>query len=118
MLKRLIAQDPTLSAILITALVMIPALFAFAVVGWLGVGLLGLVGLMIAVRFDMTEDAPAGDVTRQRYVYEAQVRERPQRNPLQVAAEARSREHLLRVLYTIFGTLAVAGMGLGALTFL
>ena len=118
MLKWLADQGPTFNAVLITTLTMIPVLFAFGLAGWPGVSVLGLTGLMIAVRFDMTEDAAAGDFTRQPYVYEAQVQERARRNPLQAAAEARSRAGVLSVVYLVFGTVAGLGMSLTALTLL
>ncbi len=111
MWKWLVAQGPTFNAALITALTMIPTLLAFSVLGWLGVGLLGVIGLLIAVKFDLHEDAVAGDMTRMTKVYREQLAERARRNPQEVAAEARARAQVLQVVRLIFGALAATGFG-------
>ncbi len=111
MWKWLVAQGPTFNAALITALTLILALLAFSILGWLGVGLLGVLGLLVAVKFDLNEDAVAGDMTRMNKVYREQLAERARRNPQQVAAEAQARAQVLRVVRLIFGALAATGFG-------
>ena len=111
MWKWLVAQGPTFNAALITALTMIPALLAFSMLGWLGVGLLGVMGLLIAVKVDLYEDGVAGDMTRMNTVYREQLAERARRDPQQVALEARARARVLQVVRLIFGALAAAGFG-------
>ena len=111
MWKWLVAQGPTFNAALITVVTMIPALLAFSILDWLGVGLLGVIGLLIAVKVDLHEDAVAGDMTRMSMVYREQLAERARRDPQQVAADAQARARVLQVVRLIFGALAVAGFG-------
>ena len=118
MWKWLVAQGPTFNAALITALTMIPALLAFSILDWLGVGLLGVIGLLIAVKADLNEDAVAGDMTRMNTVYREQLAERARRDPQQVAAEAQARARVLQVVRLIFGALAVTGFGVYLLSIL
>lgn len=118
MWKWLVAQGPAFNAALITALTMIPTLLAFSILGWLGVGLLGVIGLSVAVKVDLHEDAVAGDMTRMNKVYREQLAERARRSPNQVAAEAQARARVLKVARLIFGALAVTGFGVSTISLL
>ncbi|MDJ0937338.1 MAG: hypothetical protein QNI93_18295 [Kiloniellales bacterium] len=118
MWKWLVAQGPAFNAALITALTMIPTLLAFSILGWLGVGLLGVLGLLVAVKVDLNEDAVAGDMTRMNKVYREQLAERARRNPNQVAAEALARGRVLKVVRLVFGALTATGFGVYAISLL
>ncbi|MDJ0949363.1 MAG: hypothetical protein QNJ94_10615 [Alphaproteobacteria bacterium] len=112
MWKWIVAQGPTFQALLITALAAVAAALAFSVMGWIGVGLLGLAGLIVAVRIDLTEDKVAGDMTLGSTAYVRQVEELARRDPRQRAAEAATRDIALTVLKTVAGILAAIGLGL------
>ena len=118
MWKWLVTQGPAFNAALITALTMIPTLLAFSILGWLGVGLLGVIGLSIAVKVELHEDAVAGDMTRMNKVYREQLAERARRNPNQVAAEALARARVLKVVRLVFGALTATGFGIYAISLL
>ena len=91
MWKWIVAQGPTFQALLITAVAAVAAALAFSVLGWIGVGLLGLAGLLVAVRVDLTEDSVAGDMTRGAHVFEKQVQELARQDPRKRAAAAATR---------------------------
>ena len=63
------------------------------------------------VKVDLHEDAVAGDMTRMNKVYREQLAERARRNPKEVAAEARARGRVLKIVRLVFGALAVTGFG-------
>ncbi len=112
MLKWIAAQGPTFQALLIVAVSAVAAALAFSVLGWIGVGLLGLAGLLIAVRVDLTADTVAGDLRGSSHLYARQVQELARKDPRKKAAEAAARHTALTVLRTVAGVIAAMGMGM------
>ena len=94
------------------------ATFAFSYVGWLGVGLVGMAGLVITTRLDlfgghaMPEIGPGHNpVTR--YAQQLE-RERTQSSPEQKMAAAAQRVKHKRILYAVnTGLIAMTAFGLG-----
>ena len=109
MFKWLSAQGPTFNAILITALAVIAGVFAFSFVGWLGVALLGLVGLFLAVRIDLNKDSVDGDMTMGGAGYTKQVEEMAKRDPRERQTESASRAKAVAVLKGVGIALFVFG---------
>ena len=95
------------------------AAILFAAVGWLGIGLLGLVGLLVSTRLDLhgghaVPDMGQGSSTVQ--IYAKQLKERDAAtSPVEKMAAAAERAKRARVLYavnTVFIAMIAFGFGL------
>ncbi len=109
-------HDKTLVIAVVIALLgtVLAARVAFAYVGWLGVGLAGLLGLLISVRLDATGGAASASIPTSHGVssFARQLDERKRLNPEQMLAETARTSHRKRALYLV-NTCCLAMMGLG-----
>ena len=76
----------------------LPAYFAYEAVGWIGIGVLGLVIAFISVRVELEHDAPIGG-TRDAAVYGAMLREREQMDGAGRAAKETEKTSNLRTTF-------------------
>jgi len=74
------------------------SLFAYEAVGWIGIGVLGLVIAFISVRVELEHDAPIGG-TRDAAVYGAMLREREQMDGAGRAAKETEKTSNLRTTF-------------------
>ncbi|MFQ5775382.1 MAG: hypothetical protein ACE5GS_12750 [Kiloniellaceae bacterium] len=95
------------------------ALVAFSQVGWLGIGLVGLVGLLISVRLDLHGGRAVADISHGSSgvrMYARQLAEEESRSsPEQKMAAAEERAKRSRVLYlinTVWIAMIAFGFGL------
>jgi hypothetical protein len=108
-LKWLSEQNPTYVAVLSTAIVVVLVFLAANFIGWLGVGLLGLVGLVLAYRIEITEGNVSGDWRVGVMVLRRQLEEQSRDHPKKRRAEAARLQRTLAVLKAI--SLAVTLLG-------
>lgn len=103
----------TLAVIVVGLLAVLLGAVLFATVGWLGLGLLGLFGLLVSVRFDLHGGTAAGISSNIAMKHHARhLEERLRAAPEQKAAEAAERSERERALY-IINTICLALIGLG-----
>ncbi len=111
MLKWLDEQDPGHVAAGATAAVFALVFFLAGVIGWLGVGLVGLAGLVLAHRIELSEGSVAGGFGGTPDLYRKLLEEQAREDPGKRAADAGTRQRMLSLLKTI--SLAVAALGFG-----
>ncbi len=111
MLKWLGEQDPGHVAAGATAAVFALVFFLADVIGWFGVGLVGLAGLVLAHRFELAEGNVAGGFDTTADVYREQIEEQARGNQRDHAASASAREKAVSIMKTI--SLAAAALGFG-----
>ncbi len=111
MLKWLGEQDPGHVAAGATAAVFALVFFLADVIGWFGVGLVGLAGLVLAHRFELAEGNVAGGFDTTADVYREQIEEQASGDQRGRAASASAREKAVSIVKTI--SLAVAALGFG-----
>ena len=111
MLKWLDEQNPGHVAAGATVAVFALVFFLADVIGWFGVGLVGLAGLVFAHRFELAEGNVAGGFDTTADVYREQIKEQARGNQRDHAASARAREKAVSIMKTI--SLAVAALGFG-----
>ena len=103
----------TLALIVVGALAALFGGLLFVAVGWLGLGLLGLFGLLVSVRLDLHGGTAAGIASNIAMKHHAQhLEDRLHAAPEQKAAEAARRSERERALY-IINTICLALVGLG-----
>ncbi len=110
MLKWLGEQDPGHVAAGATAAVIALVFFLASVIGWLGVGLVGLAGLVLAQRIEIGESGVAGGFATPD-LYRKQIEAQAHEDPRKRGASASAREKALLIMKTI--SLAVAALGFG-----
>ena len=111
MLKWLDEQDPGHVAAGATAAVFALVFFLAGVIGWFGVGLVGLAGLVVAHRIELGESSVAGGFGATPDLYRKQLEEQAGEDPRKRAADAGARQRMLSIMKTI--SLAVAALGFG-----
>ncbi|MCH9020407.1 MAG: hypothetical protein IIA73_08595 [Proteobacteria bacterium] len=111
MLKWLDEQDPGHVAAGATAAVFALVFFLASVIGWFGVGLVGLAGLVLTHRIELSEGGVAGGFGATRDLYRKQLEEQAREAPRKRAADAGARQRMLSIMKTI--SLAVAALGFG-----
>ncbi len=111
MLKWLGEQDSWHVAAGAIAAVFALVFFLADVIGWFGVGLVGLTGLVLAQRFELAEDNVAGGFDTTADVYREQIEEQARGDQRDRAASASAREKAVSIMKTI--SLAVAALGFG-----
>ncbi len=111
MLKWLDEQDPGHVAAGATAAVFALVFFLADVIGWFGVGLVGLAGRGLAHRFELAEGSVAGGFSATPDLYRKQLEEQARGDQHDRAASASEREKAVSIMKTI--SLAVAALGFG-----
>ncbi len=110
MLKWLGEQDPGHVAAATTAPVFALVFFLAGVIGWFGVGLAGLAGLVLAHRIELSEGSVAGGFATPD-LYRKQLEEQAREDPRKRAADAGARQRMLSIMKTV--AVAVAALGFG-----
>ncbi len=110
MLKWLGEQELGNVAAVATAAVFALVFFLADVISWFGVGLVGLAGLVLAHRFELSEGSVAGGFATPD-LYRKQLEEQAREDPRKRAADAGARQRMLSIMKTI--SLAVAALGFG-----
>ena len=111
MLKWLGEQDPGHFAAGATAAVCALVFFVAGVIGWRGVGLVGLAGLVLAQRFELAEGNDGGGLDAAADVDREQIEDQAGGDQRGHAASADTREQAISIVKTI--SLAVAALGFG-----
>lgn len=111
MLKWLDEQNPGHVAAGATAAVFALVFFLAGVIGWFGVGLVGLAGLVLAHRIKLSEGSVAGGFDTTADVYREQIEDQAGGDQRGHAASAGAREKAISIVKTI--SLAVAALGFG-----
>ena len=111
-LKWLDQQDPTYAATLASRAVFGLVIFLAGVIGWFGVGLVGLAGLVLAHRIELSQGSVAGGFATPD-LYRKQLEEQAREDPRKRAADAGARQRMLLIMKTV--AVAVAALGVGGI---
>ena len=92
---------------------------AYAQIGWLGIGIIGLFGLLISTRIDLhgghalaESDFGSGDVPHYARQREVQRSQTSPEHKLALTAERQKRARLLYLVNTVFIAMTALGLGL------
>jgi hypothetical protein len=108
-LKWLGEQNPTYVAVLSTAVVVVLVFLVADLIGWLGVGLVGLLGLVLAYRTEITEGSVSGDWRVGVAVLRRQLEQQSNDDPRRRRSEGARLKRTLAIVKAVFLAVTVLG---------